>query len=142
MLSYSQIPQSTTTTGCVASSDVLATQLNYTQPFNTLNQHFPLKLDRKNYVLWKTMVSIGIRGHQLYGFLNGTRPCPTKFFPTPATTKGERCLGYLPTVIESNFDNKIEHQQNLSLNSNNKSTNPPVSPNANQAYTLKIYLLL
>ncbi|KAM6597528.1 hypothetical protein CsatA_008052 [Cannabis sativa] len=52
---------------------------NFTQPFNTLNQPFPLKLDRNNYTLWKTMVSTIIRGHRLDGFVHGTRVCPTEF---------------------------------------------------------------
>ncbi|KAF4390224.1 hypothetical protein F8388_019879 [Cannabis sativa] len=79
----------TTAAAGAASSSVPVTHSTYTQPFNTLNQPFPLKLDRKNYVLWKTMVSTVIRGHHLDGFINGSRPCPTEFITTPTATEGE-----------------------------------------------------
>ncbi|KAF4375812.1 hypothetical protein F8388_014534 [Cannabis sativa] len=94
MSSHSQAPQVTNTGAAgAATPTILVVQPNYTQPFSTLNQPFPLKLDRKNYVLWKTMVSTVIRGHRLEGFVNGTRPCPAEFIPTPATAEGEPGFG-------------------------------------------------
>ncbi|KAF4386308.1 hypothetical protein G4B88_003525 [Cannabis sativa] len=94
MSSHSQTPQVTNTSAAgAATPTILAVQPNYTQPFKTLNQPFPLKLDRKNYVLWKTMVSTIIRGHRLEGFVNGTRPYPAEFIPTPATAEGEPGFG-------------------------------------------------
>ncbi|KAM6568773.1 hypothetical protein CsatB_016758 [Cannabis sativa] len=63
---------------------------NYTQPFNTLNQPFSLKLDRNNFTLWKTMVSTIIRGHRLDGFVNGTRPCPPEFIQTENAAEGDQ----------------------------------------------------
>lgn len=65
---------------------------NYTQPFNILNQPFPLKLDRNSYYLWKTMVSTIIRGHRLDGFVYGTRPCPFEFVPAE-TSDGQVGFG-------------------------------------------------
>uniref|UniRef100_A0A803QBQ7 GAG-pre-integrase domain-containing protein n=1 Tax=Cannabis sativa TaxID=3483 RepID=A0A803QBQ7_CANSA len=49
---------------------------NFTQPFNTLNQQFSLKLDRNNYTLC----------NRLDGFINGSRPCPPEFIPAPTST--------------------------------------------------------
>ncbi|KAF4363634.1 hypothetical protein G4B88_021751 [Cannabis sativa] len=56
-------------------------------PFgNTLSSPFALKLDRNNYVLWKTMVSTIIRGHRLDGFINGVRQAPPELIPAGVAT--------------------------------------------------------
>ena len=110
MSSQSQTPQVTNTAAAgVASSPVIASQ-NFTQPFNTLNQPFPLKLDRKNYVLWKTMVSTVIRGHRLDGFVNGTRPCPLEYVPAQATAEDEPVFG---VTINPDFEQWIVGDQLL-----------------------------
>uniref|UniRef100_A0A803P4I4 Integrase catalytic domain-containing protein n=1 Tax=Cannabis sativa TaxID=3483 RepID=A0A803P4I4_CANSA len=174
MSSHSQTPQVTNTGAAGAATPTIpAVQPNYTQPFSTLNQPFPLKLDRKNYVLSKTMVSTIIRGHRLNGFVNGTRPYPAEFIPTAQQYKESQALELLSiqkvmgcdssaalwkalenlygadsklkmddtqTLIQTTrkgillaFDSKMERLQNLSLNTNNKSANSSVTPNANLA---------
>ncbi|TXG55646.1 hypothetical protein EZV62_020902 [Acer yangbiense] len=59
---------------------------NESSPFgNKLNQSFAIKLDRQNFILWKTMVTTIIKGHRLDGHLYSTRPCPPEFLPSPTT---------------------------------------------------------
>lgn len=56
-------------------------------PFgNTLSQPFSFKLDRNNYVLWKTMISTVIRGHRLDNFINGSKQAPSEFIPEGVAT--------------------------------------------------------
>ncbi|KAF4392709.1 hypothetical protein G4B88_029448 [Cannabis sativa] len=71
---------------------------------------FPLKLDRKNYVLWKTMVSTVIRGHRLDGFVNGSRPCPVELIAAPTTAEGETGFGF---IINPEYKNWIVSDQLL-----------------------------
>ncbi|KAH9725758.1 retrovirus-related pol polyprotein from transposon RE2 [Citrus sinensis] len=44
-------------------------QINFS--FNT-----PIKLDRSNYLLWRSQVLASIRGNRLEGFIDGTKPAP------------------------------------------------------------------
>ena len=46
---------------------------------NTFNFTVPIKLDRQNYLMWKSQVLPSIRGNELEGFINNTKPCPNKF---------------------------------------------------------------
>ena len=39
----------------------------------------PVKLDRTNYLLWKTQVLASIIGNGLKGFINGDKPYPAQF---------------------------------------------------------------
>ena len=45
----------------------------------TLNFTVPIKLDRQNYLMWKSQVLPSIHGNELEGFINSTKPCPNKF---------------------------------------------------------------
>lgn len=45
----------------------------------TFNFTVPIKLDRQNYLMWKSQVLPSIRGNELEGFINSTKPCPNKF---------------------------------------------------------------
>ncbi|KAJ8640642.1 hypothetical protein MRB53_017336 [Persea americana] len=38
----------------------------------------PVKLDHENYLLWRHQFSVLLRGHDLYGFVDGTHPSPKK----------------------------------------------------------------
>lgn len=38
------------------------------------------KLDRSNYMIWKSQVLSSIRGNRLEGFINGDTPAPEQFF--------------------------------------------------------------
>lgn len=39
----------------------------------------PIKLDRANYLVWKTQVLTSIIANGLEGFINGDKPCPPQF---------------------------------------------------------------
>lgn len=38
-----------------------------------------IKLDRNNYILWKSQVLSTLRGHGLEGYVDGSHKCPSKF---------------------------------------------------------------
>ena len=38
----------------------------------------PLKLDRNNFLLWKSVIVLVVKGHDLGGYLFGTQPIPEK----------------------------------------------------------------
>lgn len=44
-----------------------------------LNQLTTVKLDRSNYLLWKTLALPILKGYKLEGHLTGEKPCPEKF---------------------------------------------------------------
>lgn len=44
-----------------------------------------IKLDRNNYILWKSQVLPAIRDYDLGGYIDGTHPCPSKFVSTAET---------------------------------------------------------
>jgi hypothetical protein len=46
----------------------------------------PLKLTHENYLSWKYLVLPHVRGHDLIGFLYGTRPAPSESISTIANT--------------------------------------------------------
>ncbi|OVA03809.1 Alcohol dehydrogenase superfamily [Macleaya cordata] len=49
---------------------------------STLQQTVHVKLNSTNYLLWQSYFSVYLRGHQLYGFVDGTNPCPPRTLPT------------------------------------------------------------
>ena len=48
----------------------------------TLNSAISIKLDRDNYSVWRSQVIPAINGHNLRGFINGTKQCPPEFVET------------------------------------------------------------
>jgi gag-polypeptide of LTR copia-type len=48
---------------------------------NSTTHHFsyqiPIKLNHENYLSWKFLVLPHVRGHDLMGFLDGSRPVPS-----------------------------------------------------------------
>ncbi|KAF4358743.1 hypothetical protein F8388_022510 [Cannabis sativa] len=42
-----------------------------------------IRLDRDNYLYWRSQVVPAVRVHDLYGFLFGTRPRPPQFIDAP-----------------------------------------------------------
>ena len=50
----------------------------------TFNFTIPIKLDRQNYLMWKSQVLPSISGNELEGFINSTKPCPNKFLVVAA----------------------------------------------------------
>lgn len=45
---------------------------------NSFNLVAPIKLDKNNYLLWRSTVLSVIKGNHLEGFINGKNPCPPK----------------------------------------------------------------
>lgn len=60
--------------------------LRLTQSSNGFNLVAPVKLDKTNYLLWKSMILPLIRGHRLEEFINDTNPCPPVFIETTTGT--------------------------------------------------------
>jgi hypothetical protein len=44
------------------------------------------KLTRENYNTWKATVALILKGHSLYGFVDGSNPCPSSIISTPSKT--------------------------------------------------------
>lgn len=61
-------------------SSLLFGPTNHSTPFScNFNYTLPLKLDRNNYILWRSQVIPAIRGHNLEAFIDGTSFCPPEF---------------------------------------------------------------
>ena len=66
-----------------SSSSILAA-LSTTKSSQSLSpiQHLiTIKLNRDNYLLWKTQITPYFKGQHLFGFLDGTQPAPSQFLP-------------------------------------------------------------
>lgn len=58
-------------------------------PFSNNFTHSNLiKLDRNNYILWRSQILPTLRGHDLEGYINGTHKCPSKFAANDPTKEG------------------------------------------------------
>lgn len=66
-------------------------QINFS--FNT-----PIKLDRKNYLLWISQVLVSIRGNRLEDFIAGTKKAPGQQF---LLAGGDRSGAFFVPVIKS-----------------------------------------
>ena len=51
-----------------------ANQIHNQQPQINFSFNTPIKLDRSNYLLWRSQVLALIRGNRLEGFIDGTNP--------------------------------------------------------------------
>lgn len=60
-------------------------KLNQSQNHNSFNIIAPVKLNRNNFLLWKSTILPVIRGNRLEGSINGSKPCPE---PTIQTQEG------------------------------------------------------
>lgn len=57
-----------------------------------ITQSPSVKLDRNNFLLWKNTIMPMIKGHNLEGYLLGTKECPPEFLATQTTVDRERQL--------------------------------------------------
>jgi hypothetical protein len=53
---------------------------------HSLHHCIQVKLSRENYLSWRTQIIPYLEGNELYGFVTGEMPCPSKFISTIATT--------------------------------------------------------
>lgn len=70
---------------------------------NDLPQTMSVKLDRDNYLLWKSLVLPLIRGYILDGYMLGTKECPEQFVTSLDATK----------KINPNYEDWQAHDQAL-----------------------------
>ncbi|KAF6165986.1 hypothetical protein GIB67_012883 [Kingdonia uniflora] len=54
---------------------------NTTFIISNISQPVSIKLDRHNYLLWKSQFMSVLKGHGLVDFVDGTHPCPNEFLP-------------------------------------------------------------
>ena len=56
-------------------------QTTNTNQYTQINFSFtnPIKLDRSNYLLWRSQVLLSIRGNRLEDFITGDKPAPEKY---------------------------------------------------------------
>jgi hypothetical protein len=65
---------------------------------SSLGQSLSKKLSRENYILWKAHALDAVRGAQLYGYLDGTSPAPSRTLhveQADKTLKSEDNLAYV-----------------------------------------------
>uniref|UniRef100_A0A5B7CDP5 Putative retrovirus-related Pol polyprotein n=1 Tax=Davidia involucrata TaxID=16924 RepID=A0A5B7CDP5_DAVIN len=66
----------------MASSSSSITSLSSTLPsgltflLNNVSSLIPIKLDSTNYIIWKTLMQNTFRANQLFGYIDGSIPCP------------------------------------------------------------------
>ncbi|KAH9677669.1 reverse transcriptase Ty1/copia-type domain-containing protein [Citrus sinensis] len=62
----------------------------------------PVKLDRNNFILWRTQVLASVKGNGLEGFINGVLKCPEQFLPLTST--GEASSSNVSELRSTNPD--------------------------------------
>ena len=65
---------STTTTPTITTNPAMASSF-----FINLNFTLSIKLERGNYLIWKSQILPILRGHGPDGFVTGMKPCPNEF---------------------------------------------------------------
>ena len=58
--------------------EIVSSQVTSTLNMSMLNHHFPIKLDRDNYILWHTQMENVIYANGFEDHIEGLRPCPPK----------------------------------------------------------------
>ena len=53
--------------------------INLISVVSNLNFTLSIKLERGNYLIWKSQILPILRGHGLDGFVTGMKPCPNEF---------------------------------------------------------------
>jgi len=116
--SFSMASTTSTTTPPSATSSLPPTA---TTPLPNLNTHVTLKLDRENYVSWRFLMSNYLEGQQLFGYIDGSLPCPPKFLT--ATTSDSSSSSINP-AFQSWY-----HQDKLILSALVSSLSEPILAN-------------
>lgn len=62
----------------------------------SLNHTIYVKLDRENYLVWRTQVVPYLEGNSLFGYVTGEIPCPPKFISTPTTEASASTFALVP----------------------------------------------
>ncbi|KAF3652867.1 putative long chain base biosynthesis protein 1-like [Capsicum annuum] len=58
---------------------------NFASLATNVNQSHLLKLDRHNYIVWKSQILLVLRGNELEGYVDGTHKCPPKLAPNSSS---------------------------------------------------------
>ncbi|KAL2471676.1 Uncharacterized protein Adt_39812 [Abeliophyllum distichum] len=70
---------------------------NHLSPFGmNLTQTPSVKLEKNNFLLWQSMILPIIRGHNLEGFILGSKKCPSEFLGTQTTTGEGKNIETIP----------------------------------------------
>jgi len=100
-----------------------------------LNTHVTLKLDRENYVSWRFLMSNYPEGQQLFGYIDGSIPCPPKHLP--ATTAAPSSSSINPSF------QPWYHQDKLILSALVSSLSEPILANVvNLTTSREVWLTL
>ncbi|KAL2481403.1 Uncharacterized protein Adt_34369 [Abeliophyllum distichum] len=90
----------------IESSTMVPTTIatNHISPFGmNLTQTPSVKLDKNNFLLWKNMIMPIIKGHNLEGFILGTKKCPPEFIATRAVTNEGESVEMSPNLEYSRW---------------------------------------
>jgi hypothetical protein len=71
---------------------------------HSLHHYIQVKLSRENYPSWRTQIVPYLEGNELYGFVTGEMPCPSKFISTIA-------IATIPSVLTPNPDYSAWYHQ-------------------------------
>ena len=85
-----------------------STNNNTVNPLNLLTNIInlvPFKLDSSNYIIWRYQISSIFRTHSLFGFLDGSKPCPSQFLVDET--------GHLTTNVDPEYQAWIIQDQAL-----------------------------
>ncbi|KAL2484820.1 Uncharacterized protein Adt_29576 [Abeliophyllum distichum] len=82
----------------------IAMATNHISPFDiNLTQIPSVKLDKNNFLLWKNMIMPIIKGHNLEGFILGTKKCPPEFIGAQAVTNEGESVETSPNLEYSKW---------------------------------------
>ncbi|CAM8895542.1 unnamed protein product [Rhodiola kirilowii] len=80
-------------------------------PYNTLIHMLNIKLSASNFILWKTQVTHILRAQKLFGFLDGSSPCPPAPVQPPAPTDPAAKAHYDASLLA--FEDWVAEDQRL-----------------------------
>jgi hypothetical protein len=61
-------------------------------PLHNLNHHITLKLDRENYLLWRTLLIPYLESQELFGYVTGAIPCPPQYVASSSSSSTSAAL--------------------------------------------------
>lgn len=66
---------------------------------STVSTSMTVKLDESNYLTWNFQVQLMLEGYGIMGFVDGSMPCPPRFF-TAASSDSEINYGTSSTQVQ------------------------------------------
>lgn len=82
-------------------------------PRTKIHHFFTVKLDSKNYLMWKFQFMLLLKGYDLHGYVDGTLSCPSRMIPKTSTTDAGSPNNTTTTAINPEYTAWVKQDQIL-----------------------------